>query len=283
MLQASLTKEPLLPLYCLCKCRWHYSFTLLVMKKEGWHIGCSGFAYKEWKDVFYPPKLPQRSWFTFYTEHFNTLELNVTFYRFPTLKSLSGWKVQAPEGFVFSAKVPRSITHYKKLNGTERMLDDFYSLLREGLGEHLGCVLFQMPPQFTYSEERLQAVVAAVQAGFNNVVEFRHASWWRADVQAALAHASITFCGVSFPKIEHDEAVFNTPLTYYRFHGVPKLFYSLYDETFVADIHRQIAGSHSTSAYVYFNNTASSAALTNARFLQSLVAKQGHPSEVFRQ
>ena len=250
------------------------------MTKKGWYIGCSGFAYKEWKDIFYPPKLPQRSWFTFYTQHFNTLELNVTFYRFPTLKSLSGWKVHAPEGFVFSAKVPRSITHYKKLAGTEGMLEDFYSLLREGLGQSLGCVLFQMPPQFTYSEERLQAVVAAVQGGFNNVVEFRHASWWRADVQAALASVSIAFCGVSFPKIGQDEAVINTPLAYYRFHGVPKLFYSLYDEAFVADIHDQLSRSNAKSAYVYFNNTASSAALTNARFLQSLVLKNGALSHV---
>ncbi len=244
------------------------------MKDKQWYIGCSGFAYKEWKEVFYPAKLPQRSWFTFYTEHFNTLELNVTFYRFPTLKSLSGWREGAPEGFVFSAKVPRSITHYKKLVGTETMLDDFYALLREGLAGKLGCVLFQMPPQFTYSEERLQSVLDSVNRDFDNVVEFRHPSWWRADVQAALAKASVTFCGVSFPKIEHDEAVINTTLAYYRFHGVPKLFYSLYDETFVAQVHDQLAGSAAKKAYVYFNNTASSAALTNARFLQSLIAKE---------
>lgn len=241
------------------------------MTKKGWYIGCSGFAYKEWKEIFYPAKLPQRLWFQYYTEHFNTLELNVTFYRFPTLKSLSGWREQAPEGFVFSAKVPRSITHYKKLMATETMLDDFYHLLQEGLSDKLGCVLFQMPPQFTYSEDRLQSLLAAAKTGFRNVVEFRHSSWWRGDVQEALASADISFCGVSFPKIEHDDAVVNTPLAYYRFHGVPKLFYSQYDEEFVATIHGQLAASTAKTAYVYFNNTASAAALINARFLQTLV------------
>ena len=110
-----------------------------------WLIGCSGFAYKEWKEVFYPQGLPQSRWFEFYTEHFNTLELNVTFYRFPTLKSLQAWYNKAPDGFVFSAKVPRWITHYRKFEETERMMGDFYGLLKDGLKEKTGCVLFQLP------------------------------------------------------------------------------------------------------------------------------------------
>ena len=95
------------------------------MEKQ-WYIGCSGFAYKEWKDAFYPPKLAQNKWFDYYTRHFNTLELNTTFYRFPTIKSLQGWYDKAPSQFTFSAKVPRSITHYKRFNETNRMMQDFY-------------------------------------------------------------------------------------------------------------------------------------------------------------
>jgi uncharacterized protein YecE (DUF72 family) len=126
------------------------------MQNIQWYIGCSGFAYKEWKEKFYPVGLPQSKWFHHYTQHFNTLELNVSFYRFPTLKSLQGWYDKAPENFIFSAKVPRSITHFKKMEGTERMLNDFYELLKEGLKDKIGCVLFQFPPQYIFSEERLE-------------------------------------------------------------------------------------------------------------------------------
>jgi len=105
------------------------------MRDKKWDIGCSGFHYKEWKDIFYPKGLPQRSWFSYYATHFDTLELNVTFYRFPTLASLVAWYEKAPAHFTFSAKMPRSITHFKKFNATEAMVEDFYGLLKEGLKE----------------------------------------------------------------------------------------------------------------------------------------------------
>ncbi len=242
------------------------------MKNIQWYIGCSGFAYKEWKDVFYPAKLPQKDWFRFYTDHFNTLELNVTFYRFPTLNSLHAWYDKAPEHFVFSAKVPRSITRFKKLQDTERMLADFYGLLKEGLKEKLGCVLFQLTPHYTYSKERLELLLNAVNHSFTNVVEFRNESWWRKDVQTILKKNDISFCGVSFPKIAKDDAVINTPICYYRFHGVPKLFYSEYEEAFLDKIVDQVSSSKKLkSAFIYFNNTASTAALQNARYIQTVV------------
>lgn len=239
-----------------------------------WRIGCSGFSYKEWKEEFYPAGLPQRKWFEFYCQHFNTLELNTSFYRYPTVKGLRAWYDQSPEDFVFSAKVPRGVTHYRKLVDTERMLNDFYVLLGEGLADKMGCVLFQMPPQFTYSDERLQALLRQADPGFKNAVEFRHESWWREDVKQALQAAGIVFCGVSFPKISFDEAVVNDPTCYYRFHGVPRLFYSEYDQSFIEKIFSQLS-SHAElrTAYIYFNNTASTAALHNAAYFQELVKK----------
>lgn len=241
--------------------------------KTDWRIGCSGFAYKEWRDVFYHAGMPQRRWFEYYTEHFNTLELNVTFYRFPTIKSLQGWYNQAPEGFTFSAKMPRSITHYKKFVDTERMVQDFYGLLGEGLKEKTGCVLTQLPPQIIYSKEKLELILQQMDPKFENVIEFRHASWWRKDVFATLKKQKITFCGVSFPKIEHDDAVINRQVVYYRFHGVPKLFFSEYSKAFLKKIGDQILQAKSVKkAYVYFNNTASTAALKNAKFLQKYIS-----------
>lgn len=240
-----------------------------------WHIGCSGFSYKEWKEEFYPKGLAQSKWFDYYTRHFNTLELNVTFYRFPTLKSLQGWHDKAPDGFSFSAKVPRSITHFKKFEETEKMVDDFYFLLKEGLKEKLACVLFQLPPQLSYSEEKLQKIVEQANPSFKNVIEFRHESWWRKDVQDILAKHNICFCGVSFPKISFDDAIVNIPLCYYRFHGVPKLFYSEYDETFIQKIYTQIKSNEKVEeVFIYFNNTASLAALHNAKYFQSLIPQK---------
>ncbi|SRR5215203_527721 len=243
------------------------------MQKIRWHIGCSGFHYKEWKEEFYPKTLPQSKWFDYYTQHFNTLELNVTFYRFPTLKSLKAWYDKAPDGFSFSSKVPRSITHFRKLEQTERMMNDFYGLLKEGLKEKLSCVLFQLPPQFSHSQARLEKILEQVDPSFNNVIEFRSESWWKKQVQTTLKKSKISFCGVSFPKISFDEAVVNTPLCYYRFHGVPKLFYSEYKKAFVKKIYGQINENKKVKeAFIYFNNTASLAALHNARYFQKLIA-----------
>ena len=243
------------------------------MQKVKWHIGCSGFHYKEWKDVFYPKGLAQSKWFAYYAGHFDTLELNVTFYRFPQLKTLENWYDKAPEHFSFSAKVPRSITHYKKFEDTETMVEDFYAVLRSGLREKLACVLFQLPPQLAYSEEKLEKIIRQTDARFENVIEFRNESWWRDEVFRELAQHGISFSGVSFPKIRHDDAVVNTPLAYYRFHGVPKLFYSEYDHAFLQNIYHQLQSSTTLrKAYLYFNNTASLAALHNAKYLKELVA-----------
>ena len=232
---------------------------------KNWRIGCSGFHYKEWKERFYPKGLAQKNWFSFYTQHFNTLELNVTFYRFPELKALLQWHHSAPDGFVFSAKVPRTVTHYKKFNDCKQVIADFYQVLRDGLQEKLGAVLFQLPPSFSYSPERLEQVLDHTDPAFTNVVEFRHASWWRPDVQERLKERRVSFCGVSFPGIVHDDAVVNTDTAYYRFHGVPVLFHSGYDEAFVHRIVDQLTTSPAETVYLYFNNTASMAAIANAQ------------------
>lgn len=241
------------------------------MPKIKWNIGCSGFHYREWKGEFYPAEIPQRKWLDYYAQHFNTLEINSSFYKFPTLKLLRDWNDKAPEGFSFSAKVPRFVTHFRKFAATERMLNDFYMLLEEGIKSKLGCVLFQLPPQLTYSKELLQTILAQVNPSFNNVIEFRHESWWRKDVQNLLKKNNIAFSGVSFPKIPHDEAIINTPLCYYRFHGVPRLFYSEYDNAFIERIFNQVNENKKVkTAYIYFNNTASLAALHNAKYLREL-------------
>lgn len=233
-----------------------------------WRIGCSGFHYKEWKNIFYPPLLPQKNWFGFYAKHFDTLELNNTFYQFPKLASLQKWFNESPDDFIFSLKVPRAITHYKKFVGTEQLLQDFYSVTREGLGAKLGAVLFQLPPQTHYTEQVLDTIIAAVDPSFSNAIEFRHSSWWRKEVYNRLGQNNISFCGSSHPKLPGN-IIINNKMVYYRFHGVPDLFHSQYDP----DILQQqadfvMAEKAVTDAFFYFNNTAGPAAIANARWLQ---------------
>lgn len=220
--------------------------------------------------MFYPEKLAQKRWFEFYAQHFNTIEINNTFYRFPEQKLFDNWYDKALPDFCFSVKVPQVITHHQRFRETEGLLNDFYLVAREGLKEKLGPILFQLPPSMKYDEGLLQAIIGQLNVTYENVIEFRHISWWRKEVFAALKKANVVFCGVSYPGLI-DDAVANLPISYYRFHGVPRLYYSGYDEDFLQRIARQIAGSDTTTAYVYFNNTAEGAALENARYLQYLV------------
>lgn len=259
---------PCLPPIAFC-IGWHQILAVYVMQHIRWRIGCSGFYYKEWKGLFYPAKLPQRRWFEFYAQHYNTIEINNTFYKFPEQKLFENWYDKALPDFSFSVKVPQLITHQQKFRDTDKILDDFYTIARAGLKEKLGPVLFQLPPSMKYDEGLLNNIIRQMNVLVQNVIEFRHISWWRKDVLMALKKAGIVFCGVSYPGLISD-ALVDLPLAYYRFHGVPRLYYSKYDESFINQVATQIASGEVREAYVYFNNTAEGAALENARYLQYL-------------
>jgi uncharacterized protein YecE (DUF72 family) len=238
-----------------------------------WRIGCSGFHYADWKEIFYPTGLPQKKWFDYYCTHFNTLELNVTFYRFPQLQFLENWYNISPPGFDFSVKAPRLITHYKQFLDTQRLLGDFYGTTREGLRDKLGCILFQMPARVAYSEKMMERILTQLDTSFVNMVEFRHESWWQPQVFARLAASNIGFCGHSYPLLP-DNVVCNIPVAYYRFHGLPKVYYSQYKRAFIEQVVQQVEAAGVRKAYVYFNNTATIAAIRNAKYMQQLTRKR---------
>ena len=241
------------------------------MAKIKWEIGCSGFHYREWKGIFYPESLPQKQWFKFYTEKFNSLELNVTFYRFPVLKSLEAWYDTGPANFSFAVKAPRLITHYKKFTDCSRLIDDFYGLITKGLKEKLGPVLFQLPPKYIYTNERLELIIKSMHKEFKNVIEFRDASWWTPIVFNRLKKERITFCGIDHPYLPTDPVITNKTV-YYRFHGKPHLYYSTYkknDLKIIADA--ILKNKMVTKAYIFFNNTATQAAIKNATWLKKYI------------
>lgn len=229
------------------------------------NTGCSGFYNRHWKGVFYPEDLPRKEWFTFYSGHFNALELNVTFYKFPTVRTLGNWYKKSPEDFLFAVKAPRLITHYKKLNDCSRELEEFYHACDAGLEEKLGCVLFQFPPSFKYSSEALDLVLKSMKSEFTNVVEFRNESWWNDSVYEAFRSKNITFCSVSHPKLT-EEIITTSPTAYIRLHGNPQIFYSSYSDQYLQILHDTlIRKSDIENAFVFFNNTASTAGILNAQ------------------
>lgn len=237
-----------------------------------WRIGCSGFYYKEWKEIFYPAGMPQKDWFGYYCQQFNTVEINATFYRMPSLKTLESWYDKSSPDFLFSVKAPRQITHYNKFNDTESITAEFYAAITKGLKDKLGCILFQLPPSLHYDETRMKALLKNLDKGFNNVVEARHKSWWREDVIEQFSTKNITFSGISYPSDLPDDIIQNTSMPYYRYHGKPILYKSLYPKSELTSFIKEI-DPKSRQVSVYFNNTWGASAITNARQLLDLLKK----------
>lgn len=236
-----------------------------------WHIGCSGFHYKHWKEVFYPEGLAQTKWFTFYAEHFSALELNATFYRTPTPKSLANWYTISPDGFDFAVKAPRTITHYRKFNDVHDVITRFYDLVQSGLQEKLAAVLFQLHPNYAYTKAHLDAMLNSLSPDFNNVVEFRHPSWWNEEVYQAFGERNIVFCGISHPTFPND-VISNSPSLYYRFHGAENLYSSEYSSNELVSFIKSVDEQDISDAFIFFNNDIGGASIRNATELKKLIS-----------
>ena len=155
--------------------------------------GTSGFSYKEWKGSFYPEKLANADMLRFYAERLSAVELNNTFYRMPRTHVLENWLDQVGEGFRFSVKASRRITHIKRLKGVEDETEYLFSKLTT-LGPQLGVVLFQLPPHARKNLERLQTFLELLPDGTPVTFEFRHESWFDDDVFDALRSRNCSLC-----------------------------------------------------------------------------------------
>ena len=163
------------------------------------------------------------------------------------------------------------ITHYKKLNDCEKLISDFYNTVHDGLKEKTGCLLFQFPPNFHYTEVNLEKIIKSLDKRRPNVVEFRHKSWWSKDVYKVLGENKISFSGMSHPSLP-DDVIENTSLLYYRMHGVPQLYKSPYALADLKKVVKTIEESSKTkNAFVYFNNDIGGNAIKNAKEMIGLV------------
>ena len=185
---------------------------------------------------------------------------------------LKKWFDKSPADFKFSVKAPRLISHYNQLVDCEKLLDDFYDTIRAGLQDKPGTVLFQFPAKIVYSEEFLQRIKQQLNNSFNNIVEFRHASWWDQYVFEQLATKNISFCGISIENLP-EKIINNTSSIYYRFHGIPYLYYSQYPSETIKNFAKELMRkTFDEPVYIYFNNTATIAAINNAVELENALA-----------
>jgi uncharacterized protein YecE (DUF72 family) len=156
-------------------------------------VGTSGYNYPEWRGTFYPAKLPAAKMLAYYVERFSTVEINATFYRMPNAKTLAGWAETAPAGFRYVLKAPQRITHFARLRDIDEPLRYFCDIART-LGDKLGPLLFQLPPNFKKATDRLGALLAALPPELRVALEFRHESWFDDEVYGLLRTRNAALC-----------------------------------------------------------------------------------------
>lgn len=156
-------------------------------------VGTSGFSYKEWKGIFYPPETRDNGFLPYYASKLNGVEIDSTFYRMPTVAMLDTWAAATPPSFRFAVKASQKITHRERLVVPSETLSYLVELLPR-LGERLGVVLYQLPPNFRCDPKRLEAFLAALPPSPRSALEFRHLSWFNDDTFQLLERRGVALC-----------------------------------------------------------------------------------------
>jgi len=242
------------------------------MQKKEYFIGCSGWFYWHWRGLFYPAQSLPKEWFKEYCKKFNTVEINSSFYHFPTEKTVKGWLRKIPKNFIYTVKVNKAITHIKKFKNTKKLVKNFYSVMKP-LKEIncLGCILFQLPPSLHYNEKKLDEILKQLNPEFKNVIEFRHASWWNKEVYNEMKKFNAIFCIVSATqKIPADFVYTNRKVAYFRFHGREWYNYN-YSKEELKKYANEMKRIKQKEVYAYFNNDYNAYAPKNALELKQLL------------
>ena len=156
-------------------------------------IGTSGYDYHEWKGAFYPQELKKKERLKYYASKFGSVEINASFYRKPTPKSLANWAAQVPDGFRFAFKGWQRITHHARLRDCAPLVDAFTSELR-AMGPRLGPILYGLPPNFKKDVPLLREFLNQLPRDLKSAFEFRHESWFADDTWQALRDSNVALC-----------------------------------------------------------------------------------------
>jgi len=247
-------------------------------------FGTSGWSYKEWVGPFYKD---ERRMFSYYAQFFDTVEINSTFYRYPSKSTIYGLNRTSPRGFIFSAKLPRRITHEKKMDAEKNIKNDlmrFLELLEPlNASGKLGCILIQLPPKFTYDRdaEKLNEFLGMIPDGYEFAVEFRNPSWMREETWRMLREHNVAYCVVDEPSLPPEVHV-TANFAYFRWHGRNRRpwYNYCYSEDELKEWVPKLkkAGEKAEKVYGYFNNHFHGYAVENCIELMQMLnlAKPKH-------
>lgn len=246
------------------------------------HVGTSGWTYDDWTGPFYPEDVKGPGRLTFYARRFDTVEVNASFYRFPTGPMVRAWNLRLPRGFHLVLKGHRRITHHHKLLDCREVLAAFVE--RVLALQRLRVLLWQLPPSLQRDTGRLDEYLTglrdtlrgagAARRRVRHAVEFRHESWWDGETVRVLRRHRAAFVSVSHPRLPGD-VVASTDFLYVRFHGQGKHLYDYdYSGAELAAWHRKLAPHlRGRSLYAFFNNDWHANAPRNAARLRELLSE----------
>ena len=240
-------------------------------------VGCSGWNYDHWRaGVFYPARCPASRWLAYYAEHFDTVEVNSTFYRLPRRDAVARWVEQTPPDFLFAVKVSRYLTHVKRL----REIDVHLPLLLERIApladaDKLGPLLWQLPPTFVRDDDRLAEALAAFPSDLRHAVEFRHRSWFAPRPLELLADRGVALVVADRPGAPGPEQPTPTArFSFVRFHHGSRGRRGNYSDAELADWAGMLRGwLRRGDVYAYFNNDWEGFAPRNAVELRRLAGR----------
>ena len=234
-------------------------------------IGCSGWNYEHWRNgVFYPPRLPPKRWLDFYAQHFDTVEVNATFYRLPRPSAVANWVESTSSGFLLTIKMSRYVTHVKRLRELGASLELFYSTIAPHVGspKH-GPVLWQVPRTLRRNDERRREALAQLPAG-RHAFEFRDASWFVPETYDALRRRGAALVIGDHPERPFQSHELTADWTFVRFHYGRRGRGGNYSERELDEWAARIAAwREGNDVYAYFNNDWEGYAIRNALGLKS--------------
>jgi len=247
------------------------------------YIGTSGFSYPHWgQGLFYPKGLPQAKWFIYYGQHFNTVELNVSFYRLPKKETFKHWRQQAGKEFIFAVKGSRYITQMKKLKDCQEPVKRFFEAVSPLLAgptnwqsQPAQVILWQLPPRFKANPERLADFLKSLPRSWRQAFEFRDKSWLSEAVFKILRKHKAAIVFQDYPQWPMTEEI-TADFIYLRFHGRTRLYSSCYTEKELRNWAKKIKSwaKKGLDVYAYFNNDALGNAVENAQTLKKLCSKK---------
>jgi uncharacterized protein YecE (DUF72 family) len=232
-------------------------------------IGCSGWNYADWRERVYPKGVPPRRWLAHYSQLFETVEVNSTFYRLASETAVAGWVEQTPPGFVFALKASRYLTHMKRLTEMDRGVARYYERIAPLVGTpKLGPIVWQLPESFHRDDDRLRNALEHLPAG-HHCFEFRHHSWFTRDVYELLRRHKVALVIGDHPQRPFQSYEMTTDWTLVRFHYGRRGRRGNYSEAELEQWAERLEGwARRVEVFAYFNNDWEGFAVRNGLWMR---------------